>query len=455
MDPALVSEHLCWSGIGGRHFNDLLPLPYTDEALSHVCARVTEVQDRLRREIAVENVSSYLAFADATISEWEFVAEVVRRTGCKLVLDVNNIYVNAVNHGFDADAYLAAIAPDAVAEIHLAGFDATGPCLVDTHGARVAPRRLGAVPHGDRAVRATADADRVGRRHSRVRGARRGSRDRAGGDRSAPCPRCVSCSSGLPTRCFAGDEAPPAFACADPATGAERLAIYRRTVRANYRNALGATFPVVQRLVGTPFFNAAVDAFARARPSRSGDLNEYGDAFGDFLAGYPPAAGLAYLADVARLEWAIDEANRAPDSTVAPDIVLGALAVFPADQLPESRLRIEPSCRLVASEFPLLRIWQVNQPDHGGDLRVAFDAGPDHLRIRREPDGIALERIAAGEFAWLAALSRRGLAGRGDRPRPGRRRHVRSRRGAASVHRRRHDRRRRRASMTGMRGRRD
>ena len=138
-EPALVSEHLCWSGIGGRHLNDLLPLPYTDEALAHVCARVAEVQDHLGREILVENVSTYLAFADATIPEWEFVAAVARRTGCKLLCDVNNIYVNAMNHGFDADAYLAALPREAIAEIHLAGFDASGPCLIDTHGAPVAP----------------------------------------------------------------------------------------------------------------------------------------------------------------------------------------------------------------------------------------------------------------------------------------------------------------------------
>jgi hypothetical protein len=138
-EPAFVSEHLCWSGIGGRVLNDLLPLPYTEESLAHVCARVTAVQDFLRREILVENVSSYLAFADATVPEWEFVAAVARRTGCKLLCDVNNIHVNAVNHGFDADAYLAAMPREAVAEIHLAGYEATDACLVDTHGAPVAP----------------------------------------------------------------------------------------------------------------------------------------------------------------------------------------------------------------------------------------------------------------------------------------------------------------------------
>jgi uncharacterized protein (UPF0276 family) len=139
VEPALVSEHLCWSGIAGRHFNDLLPLPYTEEALAHVVTRVRQIQDSLGREILVENVSTYLAFADATIPEWEFVAAVADRTGCKLLLDVNNIHVNAVNHGFDPDRYLAAIPGAAVAEIHLAGFDASGSCLIDTHGTPVAP----------------------------------------------------------------------------------------------------------------------------------------------------------------------------------------------------------------------------------------------------------------------------------------------------------------------------
>ena len=139
VEPALISEHLCWSGVGGRHFNDLLPLPYTEEALAHVTTRVGELQDALGREILVENVSTYLGFADATIPEWEFVAELARRSGCKLLLDVNNIYVNAVNHGFDADRYLAAIPGDKVAEIHLAGFEASGAYLIDTHGAPVAP----------------------------------------------------------------------------------------------------------------------------------------------------------------------------------------------------------------------------------------------------------------------------------------------------------------------------
>ena len=139
VEPARVSEHLCWSSVNGRHYNELLPLPYTPEALDHVCARVAATQDFLRRQILVENVSSYLTFPESTIPECEFVAAVAARTGCLLLVDVNNICVNACNHGIDADAYLAAIPHAAVAEIHLAGFDASGPCLIDTHGAPVAP----------------------------------------------------------------------------------------------------------------------------------------------------------------------------------------------------------------------------------------------------------------------------------------------------------------------------
>lgn len=137
-EPALVSEHLCWGSIGGRHVNDLLPLPYTEAALYHVCHRVRRTQDFLRRRILIENVSSYLQFTDSSIPEWEFLAEVATLTGCGILLDVNNIHVNALNHGFDPLRYLRAVPVAAVEEIHLAGFDSNGMCLIDTHGKPVA-----------------------------------------------------------------------------------------------------------------------------------------------------------------------------------------------------------------------------------------------------------------------------------------------------------------------------
>jgi uncharacterized protein (UPF0276 family) len=136
-EPALVSEHLSWSSIDGRHANELLPLPFSREAIAHVAGRIAQVQERLGRRILVENVSTYLEFGERAMPEWEFVAEVVRRSGCGLLLDVNNVHVNAVNHGFDAAGYLDAIDPDAVAEYHLAGHEAWELGLVDTHSRRV------------------------------------------------------------------------------------------------------------------------------------------------------------------------------------------------------------------------------------------------------------------------------------------------------------------------------
>jgi len=133
IQPAAISEHLCWSAIGGRWLNDLLPLPYTREALDRVCSNVDHIQEELGRTILVENVSSYLRFLPEDMPEWVFVAAVARRTGCGLLLDVNNIHVSACNHRFDAGDFLAGIPTDAVAEIHLAGYEEVDGLLVDTH----------------------------------------------------------------------------------------------------------------------------------------------------------------------------------------------------------------------------------------------------------------------------------------------------------------------------------
>lgn len=135
--PALVSEHLCWGAVGGRHSNDLLPLPYTKEAVALLASRISQVQDTLGRELLVENISTYLRFHEGDYTEWDFVAEVVRRSGCGLLCDVNNIYVNSVNHSFDPHIYLRALPRDIVREIHLAGFtrkdEFAVPLLIDTH----------------------------------------------------------------------------------------------------------------------------------------------------------------------------------------------------------------------------------------------------------------------------------------------------------------------------------
>ncbi len=133
VEPAIVSDHLCWTGVGGHAAHDLWPVPYTEASLAHVVDKVRRVQDRLGRRILLENPSSYVTFAASAIPEAEFLAEVARRADCGILLDVNNVYVSATNHGWDAQAYLAAIPPERVGQIHLAGHTDHGSHLLDTH----------------------------------------------------------------------------------------------------------------------------------------------------------------------------------------------------------------------------------------------------------------------------------------------------------------------------------
>jgi uncharacterized protein (UPF0276 family) len=136
--PAWLSDHLCWTGVDAHNLHDLLPLPWTEEALAFVVSRVERVQDALGRRLVLENVSSYLAFTHSTMPEWEFLAEVARRADCGILLDVNNVWVSAFNHGFDPRRYVDAIPAERVVQIHLAGHSDHGTHLLDTHDAPVA-----------------------------------------------------------------------------------------------------------------------------------------------------------------------------------------------------------------------------------------------------------------------------------------------------------------------------
>jgi len=135
--PGFVSEHLCWSSIEGHYLNDLLPLPYTEESLTLLTKHVCQAQDYLNHQLLIENISSYLQFSHSLIPEYEFMTELVKRTGCGILLDVNNLYVNSINHGWDASVYLQSIPKQFVFELHLAGFTENhfddGSILIDSH----------------------------------------------------------------------------------------------------------------------------------------------------------------------------------------------------------------------------------------------------------------------------------------------------------------------------------
>jgi uncharacterized protein (UPF0276 family) len=156
IEPAWISDHLCWTGVDHHNLHDLLPMPYTEAALRHLVARVQQVQEALGRRLLLENVSSYVRFEADEMNEWEFIAQLARRADCELLLDVNNVYVSSRNHGFDAHAFIDAMPRERVRQIHLAGHEDHGAYLIDTHDHPVCDdvwalyaytvKRLGAVP---------------------------------------------------------------------------------------------------------------------------------------------------------------------------------------------------------------------------------------------------------------------------------------------------------------------
>ncbi|WP_115221946.1 DUF692 domain-containing protein [Legionella donaldsonii] len=137
IEPVWISDHLCWTGIHGLNMHDLLPLPYTEEAINHLASRIIEIQDYLGRQILIENVSSYLTFLQSDLTEWEFITEISNRADCYILCDVNNIYVSSVNHHFNALEYINGIPPRRVAQIHLAGHSDHGDYIIDTHDAPI------------------------------------------------------------------------------------------------------------------------------------------------------------------------------------------------------------------------------------------------------------------------------------------------------------------------------
>jgi hypothetical protein len=181
-----------------------------------------------------------------------------------------------------------------------------------------------------------------------------------------------------------------------------RIAIYRNNVFGNYRNTLRQVYPVVLALVGEAFFDRAADVYAARHPSRSGDLNDFGGTFGDFLAEWPPSAHLVYLRDMAKLEWAMESAFHAAE---AVPLDLQALADVSPDAFSALRFDLHPASRIVDSPYPILRIWEVNQPGYSGDQTVQLDAGGDALLVIRRDSAVELEPLSPGELLLLQDLA--------------------------------------------------
>ena len=376
-EPALVSEHLSWGAVAQQQLNDLLPLALNGAALDLLCARVGRVQDVLKRPILLENVSTYLRFADDAMSEAQFLAELARRSGCGLLLDINNLYVNQCNHGEDALTAMQSIAPGSVGELHLGGHLLTPHAVIDHHGAAVAEpvwdlyaaalQRFGAIPTLvewdtdlpplDILLGEAGKAQAMLARHA-PRAPWRGtalpsplppmSLDALAAGQQAFAAALLNTVAPLPS--FAGEAVP------------QRFSLYRGNLSATWRRTLGHAYPVVLALVGEDFFGGLARAYGGRYPSDSADLNQFGDRFADFLAAFPPVDELPYLPDMARLEWAVHLAHYAAD---APGLAPEALAALHPDQLEARRFSLHPACALLASDWQVAALWRAHQDGEG------------------------------------------------------------------------------------------
>jgi hypothetical protein len=208
------------------------------------------------------------------------------------------------------------------------------------------------------------------------------------------------------TSVLAGDTAAAARIRGGKLPAARRIEIYRHNVFTNLRGALKDIYPVVLAVVGESFFVHAADRYVEAHPSRCGDLNRFGGEWAAFLGTYPHALALPYLPDVARLEWAWHEAFHAADARAFD---LAGLATLPAEEHAALRFILHPAARLLQSPFPILRVWELNQPAFDGEMAVDWDASADSLLVRRDTtDGVTvlIERIPAATFAFLEALEK-------------------------------------------------
>lgn len=391
IEPALVSEHLCWGAVAQQQLNDLLPLALNGAALDLLCARVGRVQDVLKRPILLENVSTYLRFADDAMSEAQFLAELARRSGCGLLLDINNLYVNQCNHGEDALTAMQSIAPGSVGELHLGGHLLTPHAVIDNHGATVADpvwelyaaalQRFGAIPTLVEWDTELPPLDillgEAGKAQAML-ACHAPQTPWQGAALPAPPPPASPGALAASQQAFATAlldtvATLPAFAGGEVP---QRFSLYRGNLGATWRRTLAHAYPVVLALVGEDFFGGLARAYGRKMPSDSADLNQFGARFADFLAAFPPVDELPYLPDMARLEWAVHLAHYAAEAQpVAPE----TLAALHPDQLEARRFTLHPACALQASRWQVAALWHAHQDSEGPrvfpqDMQVASHA---------------------------------------------------------------------------------
>lgn len=410
IEPLWVSDHLCWTGPGPEQLHDLYPLPYTDESARHVIAQIRRAQDVLGRRLVLENVSNYIRYRHDSASEWQFLAHIAQEADCLLLVDVNNIYVSSVNHGFDPLSYLHALPAHRVQQIHLAGHSDNGDHIIDTHDHPVALpvwdlyaqacQRFGAVaamierddhiPPLAELLDEMAIARRVAAEHV-----------------APPEPVAITSITLAPTadptglaavqRHFAdrvlANALPPEMP-EDLITG--RLPIYHHAYRARLAEVLADTYAKTCLYMGSDTFEAHARDYAVAHPPRTRSLNRYGEGLvGTLRAAYPDNPELHELA---QLDW--DLRTRFDSADVS---TLETAAAQASDTWTTHPGVLHPSALLRAITTNVVGVWNAIHTDDDVPEAVALPA-PATLLVWRKGHQPHFRTLDAAEAAWVQAL---------------------------------------------------
>ena len=428
IQPEMVSDHLCWSGAGGAVLHDLLPLPLTEESVEHVVRRVDQVQTCLGRKILLENVSTYVTFSHSVMPEWEFIAEVARRSGCGILLDINNIYVNAVNHGFNPLDYLRHIPAQMVGQFHLAGHTPMGKFLFDTHSARVTEHvwelyrealklygRVSTLIEWDEAIPSfdelSAEAGRARTFYSQTAGTPLTAHVPALSlQQGHAAPVVEGLSLARVQDLFKSAIQPLGANClpdtllnpqgGDP--GKERMSVYADGYIARTHAALAETYPALERLLGHEEFCKLAEAYAGKGPATEYDLAKIGEGMPDFLKAYLQTAGRPYCSELARFEWLVARAFHAYDGAALEQTALQTLAPEDWEHI---RLIFQPSVRIFESEWPVLELWEARQQAAPASGEVKKLSEPERVLISRAQKRIRTERLGQVQYRLLQGLA--------------------------------------------------
>ncbi len=385
IDPFVVSDHLCWTGVGGDNLHDLLPLPFTEEAISHIVERVGQVQESLNRKILLENISTYVTYKHSVMPEWEFLVEVARRSGCGILLDLNNIYVNSVNHLFDPLDYLKAVPGEWVGQFHLAGHTDKGGYLFDTHSAAVVEKvwkiyqqaldlygPVSTLIEWDEAI---PDFARLSQEVEKARVYYQKSMPQdptktarmadhklvISGSKHNKAPGLRDLQLGMRTRIQSHGTTSASSAWLNPQGGVEgdeRMDVYAEGYLARVMEALAEVYETIYHLLGRDAFIELSESYIHAHPSHSYNLNFIGDHMTEYIQETPVIKKLPFLSDLASLEWSVAKAFHATNEDVFDPRSLEGLAEEDWDQL---KINFQPSVTVISSSWPILDIWKARK----------------------------------------------------------------------------------------------